>query len=134
MRKRVNSYIAKCGGHFQHFIQHAFFSDFNVIHFLTNRTCVRNRLRDFSITLYYKLGNLGIAKQLRFVRSVITYRPDSWMPTFDASYTVMRLQHKKIPFSIASKSARAVERVYWAQNVRFTFFFCLQLLFEKFFP
>jgi hypothetical protein len=29
-----------------------FLSDFNVIHFLTNRTCVRNGLRDFSITLY----------------------------------------------------------------------------------
>jgi hypothetical protein len=29
-----------------------FFSDFNVIYFLTNRTCVRNWLLDFSITLY----------------------------------------------------------------------------------
>jgi hypothetical protein len=28
------------------------FSEFNVIYFLTNRTCVRNGLRDFSITLY----------------------------------------------------------------------------------
>jgi hypothetical protein len=29
-----------------------FFSDFNVIYFLTNIMCVRNRLRDFSIILY----------------------------------------------------------------------------------
>jgi hypothetical protein len=28
------------------------FYDFNVIYFLANRKCVRNRLRDFSITLY----------------------------------------------------------------------------------
>jgi hypothetical protein len=53
MRKRVNACIAERGGQFQHFIQHCFlFSDFNVIYFLTNRTCVRNGLRDFSITLY----------------------------------------------------------------------------------
>jgi hypothetical protein len=52
-RKRVNACIAERGGHFQHLIQHCFwFSDFNVIYFLTNRTCVRNGLRDFSITLY----------------------------------------------------------------------------------
>jgi hypothetical protein len=31
------------------------FYDFNVIYFLTNRTCVRNRLRDFSITRVHKL-------------------------------------------------------------------------------
>jgi hypothetical protein len=30
----------------------ATFSDFNVIYFLTNRTCVRNGLCDFLITLY----------------------------------------------------------------------------------
>jgi hypothetical protein len=28
------------------------FSDFSFIYFLTNRTCVRNGLRDFSITLH----------------------------------------------------------------------------------
>jgi hypothetical protein len=32
------------------------FSDFNVIYFLTNRTCVRNGLRDFLITLYIKFS------------------------------------------------------------------------------
>jgi hypothetical protein len=53
IRKRVNACIAERGGHFQHFIQHCFFSDFNVINFLTNRTRVRNGLRDFSITCIY---------------------------------------------------------------------------------
>jgi hypothetical protein len=33
------------------------FSDFNVIYFLTYRTCVRNGLRDFSITLYIACNN-----------------------------------------------------------------------------
>jgi hypothetical protein len=32
--------------------QYNMFSYFNVIYFLTNRTCVRNGLRDFSITLF----------------------------------------------------------------------------------
>jgi hypothetical protein len=44
----VNAFITECNGHFQLFL----FSDFNEVYFLTNRTCVRNRLRDFSITLY----------------------------------------------------------------------------------
>jgi hypothetical protein len=48
IRKRVNACIAERGGHFQRL----FFSDFNVIYFLTNRTCVRNGLCDFSMTLY----------------------------------------------------------------------------------
>jgi hypothetical protein len=53
MRKRVNACIAERGGHFQHFILHCFlFSDFYVIYFLTNRTCIRDGLLDFSITLY----------------------------------------------------------------------------------
>jgi hypothetical protein len=55
MRKRVNAcIIAERGGHFQHFIWHfSLFSDFNVIYFFTNRTCVRNGLRDFPIILYF---------------------------------------------------------------------------------
>jgi hypothetical protein len=60
MRKRVNACIAARGGHF-HLIQHCFlFSDFNVIYFLTNRTCVRNGLRDFSIILYYRSFNSAV--------------------------------------------------------------------------
>jgi hypothetical protein len=52
MRKIVNSRITERGGHFQHLYNNGLFSDFNVIYFLTNRTCVRNGLHDFSITLY----------------------------------------------------------------------------------
>jgi hypothetical protein len=55
MRKRVNACIAERGGHFQHLIYVTlffFFSDFSIIYFLTNRICVRNGLRDFSITMY----------------------------------------------------------------------------------
>jgi hypothetical protein len=52
MRKRLNACFAKHHGHFQH-LTLFFFSDFNVIYFLTNRTCVRNGLRYFLITLYY---------------------------------------------------------------------------------
>jgi hypothetical protein len=52
MRKTANACITECSGHFQHFIQHSVLSsDFSVIYFLTNRTCVRNWLPDFSITL-----------------------------------------------------------------------------------
>jgi hypothetical protein len=52
MRKRVNACIAERRGHNQH-MEHCFlFSDLNVIYFLINRTCVKNELRDFSITLY----------------------------------------------------------------------------------
>jgi hypothetical protein len=47
----VNECIAECSGHFEHNIVFLF-SDFNVVYFLTNRTCVRDRLRVFSITLY----------------------------------------------------------------------------------
>jgi hypothetical protein len=43
----------KWGGNFKHLIEHCFlFSDFNIIYFLTNRTCVRNRLHEFWIILY----------------------------------------------------------------------------------
>jgi hypothetical protein len=56
MRKRVNVCIAERGGHFQHLLILFFFCflipDFNVIYFLTIRTCVSNVLRDFSITLH----------------------------------------------------------------------------------
>jgi hypothetical protein len=37
------------------------FSDFSVIYFLTNRTCVRNGLRDFSITVHY-LGDFRLQR------------------------------------------------------------------------
>jgi hypothetical protein len=37
-----------------------FFSEVNVIYFLTNRTCVRNGLRDFSITLCIELAGIGV--------------------------------------------------------------------------
>jgi hypothetical protein len=43
MRKRVNSCTAERGRHFQHLMFHcSLFSDFNVIYFMTNRTCVGN--------------------------------------------------------------------------------------------
>jgi hypothetical protein len=48
IRKRVNTSIAEHGD----LIYHCFFSDFNVIYFLINRTSVRNGLPDFSNTLY----------------------------------------------------------------------------------
>jgi hypothetical protein len=41
-------------GHFKHLCNFVFlFCDFNVIHVLTNRTCVMNGLRDFSINLFF---------------------------------------------------------------------------------
>jgi hypothetical protein len=40
------------------------FSDFNVVYCLTNRTCVRNGLRDFSITLYKRLQISWLAERL----------------------------------------------------------------------
>jgi hypothetical protein len=39
MGKRVNAYIAESGGRLQHTNVAPFFTYFNVVHFLTNKTC-----------------------------------------------------------------------------------------------
>jgi hypothetical protein len=47
-------------------------SDFNVIYFLTNRTCVRNGLRDFSITLYLVIENMFNVPTIGFLHYLQT--------------------------------------------------------------
>jgi hypothetical protein len=74
MRKRVNACITERSGHFQHLILWFLFSKFNVIYFLTSRTCVRNGFRDSSIILYIVIYNRPFWNRMIFVFTPI---PDS---------------------------------------------------------
>jgi hypothetical protein len=52
MRKGVNAWTRWAFSTFNITLFFFLFSDFNIVYFLTKRTCVRNGLRNFSITLY----------------------------------------------------------------------------------
>jgi hypothetical protein len=62
MRERVNARIAEPDAHFQHKL----FSCFQCNLPLTNITCVKNELRDFSITLYFEFDLRHVSATERY--------------------------------------------------------------------